>query len=400
MTKNWCLLGFILAAAVMAGLCLCAQAKEANMVWDGKSWVKAAPPAPGSAEGDLLNIRSLIEEGRYKKAVKAVDKFLILHSASPACEEAMNLAGQALIGRGRYWDAYHWYERQVANYPNGAFFERALDREYLIADAFLNGRRRRALKILRVSAREDGIDILMRISAHAPGSDLAERSLLRVADYYYGRAQYPEAIDTYDEFVKTNPQSTRRAYAMLRAARAALLSYRGVKWDDTPLLNATVRFRVLEKAFPAVGQKEKVPEILAKIQDTLAHKIYHSGTFYQRTKHPQAAAFYFRKVIREYPASQWAQQARGKLEYLGPVTVMPRQPAKRIKRKKTKTARTPAIPRRNRPTRVVGEKPQFVPRKTKSTNAQQKQKPVAVDQNRDKKTSKSPSPVRLEELAN
>ena len=53
------------------------------------------PPEPGTPEGDLAEISALIEEGKNKKAVKAVDRFLISHAASPVCEEAINLAGKA-----------------------------------------------------------------------------------------------------------------------------------------------------------------------------------------------------------------------------------------------------------------------------------------------------------------
>ncbi len=313
----------LLAVLLTAGW-QCALAAENNMVWDGQKWVKATPPQPGTPEGDIAEISSLIEAGKNKKAVKLVDKFLVTHAASPACEEAINLAGKAEINRGRYWDAYQWYERQITNYPNGAFFERAMDREYMIADAFLNGKKRRALKIFKVSAKEDGIEILMRIAGHSPGSDLAERALLRVADYHFDRQEYPEAIAVYDEFVKSNPQSTRKPYAMLRAARASLLSFRGVKWDDTPLLNAAVRFRVFAQAYPQAGKKENIAGILVEIRETLAHKVFYAGTFYERTHHPQSAIFYYNKVVQEYPDSQWAAQARQRLELLGPIKLDPR----------------------------------------------------------------------------
>jgi len=322
-TRLTSLCAAVAVAAVV--LCLaawpCAQADEARVVWSGQGWVKAPPPEPGSAEGGLANIRSLVEAGQDSRALKAVDRFLQAHPASPAREEAMNLAGQALINLGRYWDAYDRFEQQLSNYPNGAFFDRALDREYMIACAFLQGRRRRAMKIFRVGARDDGIDILMRIAAHSPGSDLAERALLRVADYHFDRREYPEAIAVYDEFVKSRPRSTRRAYAMLRAARASLLSFRGVKWDETPLLDASVRFRVFARAYPVAAKRENIVGILTEIRQTLAHKVYHSGMFYERTDRPRSAVFYYRKVLREYPDSQWADDAKLRLDRLAPMTI-------------------------------------------------------------------------------
>ena len=142
---------------VLAGFSPCAVA-DSQLVWNGTEWVSPKPAEPGTPEGDLVVLRQMVADGQNKRVVKMVEEFLVSHGDSPACEEAMNLAGQSLINRGRYWDAYKWYERQISTYPNGAFFERALDREYLIADAFVNGRKRRAMKIFRVSADLDGVD--------------------------------------------------------------------------------------------------------------------------------------------------------------------------------------------------------------------------------------------------
>jgi outer membrane assembly lipoprotein YfiO len=380
------------------------------MIWSGHGWAKAPPPAPGSAEGDLADIRSLIDSGQNARAIKAVDKVLLAHPSSSAREEAMNLAGQARMNQGRYWDAYDWFERQLANYPNGVFFDRALDREFTIARAFLQGRRRRAMKIFRVSARDDGIDILMRIAAHSPGSDLAERALLQVADYHYDRREYPEAIAVYDEFAKSHPRSGRRAYAMLRSARASLLTFRGIKWDETPLLDASVRFRVFARAYPAQAKRENIAGILAEIRQTLAHKVFYSGTFYERTNSPRSAVFYYRKVLREYPDSQWANDARQRLDRLAPMAVeQVDTPArgqaetsaaeKQAKRADQASARRQGHPRRvtTRPIRGKGrivEKKKSTAGDTRLSQADAQPAPEPV-----KKSEKTPSPIRLESLS-
>jgi outer membrane assembly lipoprotein YfiO len=390
-TRKFFYITFLMALLAVGSLC--AYAAEENMIWDGEQWVKAKPPEPGTPEGDLAEISALIEEGENKKALKAVDRFLISHAASPVCEEAISLAGKAQINRGRYWDAYKWYERQIMNYPNGAFFERALDREYTIADAFLNGKKRRALKIFKVSAKEDGIEILLRIAGHAPGSDLAERALLRVADYHFNRQEYDDAIGVYDEFVKTNPQSNRKPYAMLRAAKASLLSFRGVKWDDTPLLNAAVRFRVFAQAYPKAGKKENVVGILTEIRETLAHKVFHSGTFYERTHHTQSAVFYYNKVVQEYPASQWAEKARERLDRFGPIKLEPRFEKTSIGKQTPAMETLQKKPEKKSVSSGQAPQPGVTTAKAKLSQAEQKTTQP------DRKAAKGTEPIRLEELS-
>jgi outer membrane protein assembly factor BamD (BamD/ComL family) len=324
-----------LAALLLAVCAAPATAQEAGrpsapsdkMVWDGEKWAPAVAPEPGTAMGDLAVIRNHVEAGRVKGVVKQVERFLVKHPESPGCEEAMNLAGQALIKQGHYWDAYDWYTRQTSTYPNGAFYQRALHRQYTIADAFLNGRKRRLWKIFRISAKDDALDMLQRIAAASPGTEIAERSLLRVADHYFDDGMYQEAIDVYEQFIRENPASTRRAYAMLQVPKSYLLSYKGVEWEVEPLLNAKKRFEVFAAAYPRAAQRENIGEILEEIRHVRAHKLYHIAWFYERTKHPEAAVFYYRQLVETedergtklFADTQWADQARQRLASLGPI---------------------------------------------------------------------------------
>jgi outer membrane assembly lipoprotein YfiO len=294
-------------------------ADKKELVWDGQNWVSPSAPQPDTPEGDLADIQQLVELQDYRKVVKAVEQFLVRHSASPACEEAMNLAGQACMDQGRYWKAYQWHERQISTYPNGTLFRRALDREYKIGEAFVYGRKRRVIKVLKLDARDDGIDILLRINTHAPGTEIAAKSMICVADYYFNRAEYAHAIGVYDEFNKLYPRSNRRPYTMLQAAKAHLLSFGGVQYDDTPLLEARERFIVFAQAYPRIAKRENIPDILMEIRQTLAHKVFHSGKFYERTKRLRSAVYYYQKVVREYADTRWADDARDRLEVIGPI---------------------------------------------------------------------------------
>jgi outer membrane protein assembly factor BamD (BamD/ComL family) len=290
------------------------------MIWDGQKWVSAPTPQPGTPAGELEIIRQLIDQNENDDAIEAAERFLQQWPIHPGSEEAMNLAGQAEMNRGNFWNAYNdWFERQVTNYPNGQFFDRALDREFRIAEAFLEGRKRKVWKIFRLSAEEEGLDMLLRIASHAPGTEIAERALMRAADWHFSNENYDDAVDAYDAFVNTNPQSPRRAYAMLQAAKAELLRFQGVRWEDRPLKDARERFTVFAQAYPQAARRENIPAILQEIYLTLAHKSYQTGAFYERTKHPRAAAFYYQKTVEEYPDTQWAAQAQQRIAALGPV---------------------------------------------------------------------------------
>ncbi|HOF17545.1 MAG TPA: outer membrane protein assembly factor BamD [Phycisphaerae bacterium] len=280
-------------------------------------WVTVTPPAPGTPDGELAILRRLVEQGKNPQAVRAAKKFLEKWPAEKQAEEALLLAGQAEMSQKRLFQAYEWFEKQLARFPAGPLSERALLREFEIAERFLAGEKRVALGFIRLDAEDEGLDILTRIAEHVPGSALAEKAMLRIGDHQYAKFRWDKAVEGYDQFARLFPKSDKYPYARLQAARATLASYRGVKFDETPLIEAEKRFEQFAQAHPAEAAQADVARTLQQIALRRAEKIYETGTFYERVHRPSSAVFYYRQVMAQYPASQYAAQARQDLARLG-----------------------------------------------------------------------------------
>lgn len=311
--RLWMLIGL---AALVVGCAAKTKGTDYVIMKDGQ-WVKPVAPGEGTIEGELSLIRKRIEDGDEGKAVDAVEKFLARYGDSPACEEAFMLAGQAEMNRERYYQAFEWYEQQLARYPNGEYYERALHREYEAADAFLLGKKRLVAKVLWMPAQADGLEILSRVAEHAPGSAIAEKALLRIADYHLWKKDYADAAQAYDHYYNLFPKADKAPFAMLRAARSMYASYRGVDYDETPLIDAEQRFRQFRQRYPITADQEGASEVLKVIHAARGQRVYAAGQFYERTRRPQAAAHYYKLVLEGYPDTEWAARARGDLARLG-----------------------------------------------------------------------------------
>jgi outer membrane protein assembly factor BamD (BamD/ComL family) len=112
-------------------------------------------------------------------------------------------------------------------------------------------------------------------------------------------------------------KSPRAAYAMLQAAKSSYASFRGVDWDDTPLLDARQRYEAYRERFPLQAEQANVPRTLETIRLTLAQKMYGIGVFYERVHRPDAAKFYYKKVIETYPGTPSQSAASAALMRLG-----------------------------------------------------------------------------------
>ena len=339
---------FVILCAVVLASGARAGAEGTEHIWKNGKWVPAPKPAEGTPEGELALVRMYLDKGLPKAALKAAEKFLARYPNDSRQEEIMMLSGQGEMDRGRYIKAYERFKEQMERYPTGEFYDRALQRQYEIADAFLKGRKRRAW-IFRVSAVDRGIEILDGIAIRVPGTEVAEKALLRIADYHYDAKRVVEAVEAYDNYIKMFPHSPRqrRGHAMLRAARAMYAQYRGEAFNDTPLIEAQQRFRNYAGHYPEQANEANVPMVLSQIRNALVRRDFASAKFYQRVGRKTAAIFYYRKVANQSAESHWARRAEDALTALG---------AKPAPRGKSRTKPQPRTQPRTQPRSDAVEK--------------------------------------------
>jgi len=304
--------------AVAAGLLAAPVSGDDELMWKDGKWVRMAPPAEGTAAGEFSIVRRDVDNGNYKTAVKHAKRFQKRYAGDPFSEDVCNLAGKAQMERGRYWAAYDWFEQQLVAYPQGRLADRAMASEIEIAEAFLSGRKRRAGKIFRVSARDDGLMILERIAERAPASDRAKTALLTIGDYYFDRGKWIEAAESYDHFLELFGKSPRAYEAALRAAESHYSAYEGPDFDETPLIEAEQRYKSFLTHYPHKAKELNVRDTLRKIRADRAEKQMSIARYYLRANHPKAAAEYFKIILRDFPDTPAANDAAAQLADVDP----------------------------------------------------------------------------------
>lgn len=331
--------GGVAALLIAAGFwSLAARAEDAKplppidraerLTFDEKTgtWIRTAPPTPGTPDGDLDVIRQLMAREDYKNGLKAVNDWIKKYGTEqPRYAEALHLRASAELATGDYRAAHDDYQKLLSEHGGSAHSEDALQSEFRIAEQYLAGKRRKAWKgLLRVKDREAGVKILDEMVANYPETPLAELAQRAKADYYYSRGEFELAEDEYATFAKNYPRSRFHPYALLQSARAALASFPGVKFDDVGLVEAQERYTQFMQSYPAPAKAEDVPVILEEISARRAEKTLEIGKFYQKTKKTNAASYYYRETVRRWPDTAAASEARGRLAAMGqPVEIEP-----------------------------------------------------------------------------
>ena len=299
-----------------------ATAPAQTWTYDGRgNWTAVPDPqtAPATQRVDnpaLDRVDRLLARRQHGAARKLVLGWLRNNRSAPDRDRGVFLLAEAYYQYGDRIRAFYHLDELLDVHPESRLFYPALEKQYEIADRFLRGYKRRLFGIPMLGAEEEAIDMLFRIQERAPGSPLAERALLRTADYYYDRGQYELAADAYREYARGYPRSPVIPRVKLRQAFASLAQFRGRYYDATPLIDARAQLEGLQGAFPEMAGEEGVESVLRRIDATIADKLYWTGNFYRRTNEPRAAAYMFRYLISRYPQSPEADRARQRLEQL------------------------------------------------------------------------------------
>jgi outer membrane assembly lipoprotein YfiO len=260
--------------------------------------------------------------------VSLAKKFAKKHRSDPLREDVYFLAGQSEFAQERYYQSYEFFEKVLELNPGGQYFHPSLQGQFECAQAFMRGERQVVGRIFRIKAEEEAIMIFQGIARHAPGSEMAEKALLEVADYYFGKGEYLEAIEAYDQFNEAFPHSAHASRTVLAGADSAWLYYAGPEFDETPLLEAMHRYANFLEQFPHYAQADVVRQRLAEIDEARAERIYTEAEFYTRTHEPDSAIYCHERVISLFPNTMWAQRSRAYLGRLSgqDVPVVPRAP--------------------------------------------------------------------------
>ena len=227
------------------------------------------PPVQARAmtpdEETMAQARRSLAEGKPGKALSLMDSWLDKHKESERAyvPEAYYLRGNAKLAMDDEFAALYDYEAVIRDYPESEQFVPCLERELQVARLYLNGRNKPSnLFGLRLDDGGPlGEELILRLAERLPGSRLAERALLDLADYYARTRDLALAAEAYDVFLRLYPKSQERALAMQRRVYANIARFKGPGYDSAALKDAMVQIDEFQEEFPAEAQRTGVSEL-------------------------------------------------------------------------------------------------------------------------------------------
>jgi outer membrane protein assembly factor BamD (BamD/ComL family) len=303
------------AAAITLAVAVAPAAHAAPPGWELRNgtWVPLVQPGTGTPEAQVAQMIQQLQAGNAAAVIRDATDWVKRNRTNPLMPQVLLLQGDAEVLRGNKYRALYPYEDLLNNYPSSDLYLAVLEREFHLADAFLNGYKRKFLGLRVLPVTDDALQLLDRIQDRQRGSSLAERAGLRVADYYYAAGKFPEAIDAYSDFLKRYPYSQYVRKAEIRRAEASLGNFRGLLFDFTPLYDARERIATITEAFPQTAEQLQARAIDDRIYQLEGEKELEIARYYYRAGKRHASAYYYRRVIEYWPDTSFADSARREL---------------------------------------------------------------------------------------
>jgi len=281
--------------------------KFINPKWEVK-------PTP---DDQLEYAQSFRDQGNCKKAMVEYKKLIKAYPRSKEAPEAEFYTGQCLEDMVKPYEAYQAYQLVIDKYP---FSERAaqiVGLEYNIANHLLENKGRSKWAQVVVGSDDRVIEILRTVIKDAPYGKFAAISQYKIGLYLKEKGMYQEARDEFEKTMNDYPnsewaQASKFQIAMADTSRASDAQHEqkvtGVAMDE---------FNEFVKTHPDSQLTPEAKAQMALLKEREAENNFVIAKFYQKQKNLKAARIYYKEVINNYADTSWAPKAIAILKIIG-----------------------------------------------------------------------------------
>lgn len=266
----------------------------------------------------IVEARRALADDRPEDAERDLSRWIGAegNADSPYFAEALYLRGNAKLAQGEEFASLYDYERVARDFPASDVFTSVLERELDVAMLYLNGRSRRFAGLrVNIDGKGNGAigvaeEIILRLNERLPGSVLAERALLALADYYYRTRDLIMAAETYDVFLDAFPRSTNRPLALQRRAFATIAQYKGPLHDTGGLIEARLQVEQFQREYPIDAERLGMSDALrVRLDESAAEQLLTTARWYLDRGDEPAARFMLTRLLYTHPTSGPARDA-------------------------------------------------------------------------------------------
>lgn len=258
----------------------------------------------------VARIKQFAEEGDVEQFQSALDGLKKDFPEVAGAELDSFMEAELLFCEGKFQKAFRTYEVFLNRFGESKLYEAALERQFAIGGAYLQGKKKKVLRFFKIRGYAEGAKIMERIADRAGDSPVAQRALKAVARSYENRKKYEQAYLQWSIISSRWPTGPIAKEALLGMAESKHAAYRGPRFDSSSLMGAKSYYERFKLVYPEDSKALDIDKRLDLIEEQLAYKKFQIGKYYQRTSggqgdanQPNPVGIYYNAVLKNWPRS-------------------------------------------------------------------------------------------------
>jgi outer membrane protein assembly factor BamD (BamD/ComL family) len=282
-------------------------------------------PDKGIAQQHFDEGEKLFAEKKFKAAASQFKKAAGRLPDSALEEQAMFLQAESYFFDDRYSWADDTYGELLKKYPNTRYLDTSVARQFSIAHYWKEydlAHHRWAL-VPNFTDRTQpmfdtgghAINAFNSVRVNDPRGQLADDAIMHIANTYFLRGRYEDADYYYGLLRSDYAKSPYQLDAHMLGLKCKLMCYQGPGYNGKPLEEAEQLIDQMLVQFPQeLGEKrELVVQEKAKVRFARADRDIKLAQYWDKGEHYGAAKIYYAEVLKNYPQTPHAEEAKTRL---------------------------------------------------------------------------------------
>ncbi len=239
-------------------------------------------------------------------------------ASSPFAAEGAYFKAEALLQMKEYEKANEAFSYYLSHFNHLKHFQEAMQHKFEIAEAFMNGQKKRLFRSSHlpkiVSGEDDALSIYDEIITALPREEVCAIALHKKARILTTKKQFDEAIEIYQTLIRRFPTHPLAPVAYLDISKVYHQKSVSLFPDPDVLELAKINVSKFENSFPGHEGIMKSKKNLQDMKDHFAKELADMANYFAKKKKKSAAELYYKAILMLYPDSSSAKDANKALE--------------------------------------------------------------------------------------
>jgi outer membrane protein assembly factor BamD len=307
----------ILFAFCLAALPVKTPAPVVYRPGEGWSWepIGGAKWTRTRAKDQLDVAQEAFDQKDFTLARKAARRTVRTWPFSDYAPQAQFLLARTYEERGDLQKAFKAYQALLQKYPKIDIYDEVLQREFAIANKYLDGKWYKFLIIFPYRSSEKTAGLFADVVKGGPYSEVAPQAQMNVGAAHEQGRDYAAAVKAYERAAdRYHHQKTVAADALYKAGQAYLKQARTAEYDQSIAGKAIATFTDFMTLYPEDPRAEEAQKTITTLRTEQSRGNFSIARYYEKKKRWDGALIYYNESVSRDPKSPYADEARQKIE--------------------------------------------------------------------------------------